>query len=320
VNREPGFLPDQLYRFIGLPLVVRSNSQEVLDFLNSAYRYFLVDNGRPASPSSSGDHDEKSLFRVTDHIGESQELLIEDSFQSCTLRCEDIFELKADDAHSKAGIPHPLAYVQWSVLQNIASRAEDYYLIHAGAVSWGDNALIFPGVSGRGKTTLCLGLLGQGFKLLSDELACLHRNNAGVAAFPRAARFDERSRALLGIDSAQVVKAARTENENAQWFLDVTRAFPDAIDGQSTLRYLIFLRGFAEDSRLDPLSQTTALIELFKQCVQKPENRVEALFEFARVIRNVRCFNLVMGKLDETTALLRGLVDGPGRSTGGRPQ
>jgi hypothetical protein len=320
MNEEVRFLPDDTYRFIDLPLAVRSNSQDVLDYLRSVYGYFFIGNNVLVSHCASDGQDGTCVLQVIDHIEESQELVVQDSFESYTLRCKDLFELNPDDPRSKDGVPYPMAYVQWSVLKNIAARAEDYHLIHAGAVSWRDKALIFPGVSGRGKTTLCLGLLREGFNLLSDELACLHKSSGMVAPFPRATRLDERSRTLLKIDPSKAVRAVRTDGENAQWFLDVASAFPSAINGESTFRYLIFLRGFGETSRLEPISQTAALMELFRLCLGKPTDIVQALFEFGQVMRDVSCFSLIVGDLDETITLVKALVDDSNNDTGSRLQ
>ena len=310
MTEEPNFLPDDVYCFVGLDLRVRSNSQEVLDYLRSIYRRFYLPGGELASRQSHEGQGQASVVEVSDRIEKDRELSIQDEFESLTLLCENLFTLSSDDPRSVNGVPYPLAYVQWSVLKNVALRAADYHLIHSGAVAWGNQALIFPAVSESGKTTLCLSLVSQGFKFLSDEIACLHRDRGVVEPFPRTARCDERSRRLLGIRNSEAAKAPHTEGEHTQWLVDVENVFSPESDGDALLRYIIFLRGFGESSRLEPLSQTAALIELFKLNLRRPENAMEALFEFAPLLKGVRCFKMVMGDLNEATRIIRTLVDG----------
>lgn len=310
MTEEVRFLPDDVYRFIGLQLYVRSNSQEVLDYLRSIYRRFYLPGGETASPQTDKGQSQASVMEVVDRIEKDRKLTIRDEFESLTLQCEDLYTLSPDDPRAVNGVPYPMAYAQWSMLKNVSLRATDYHLIHAGAVAWGNQALIFPAVSESGKTTLCLSLVRQGFKFLSDEIACLHRNRGVVEPFPRTARFDERSRRLQGIQPSQAVKLPHTEGEHTQWLVDVENVFSPASSGPALLRHIIFLRGFGETSRLEPLSQTAALIELFKQNLRRPENAMEALFEFAPIMNGVRCFKLIMGDLDEATQIIRTLVDG----------
>lgn len=304
------FLPDDVYRFVGMPLYVRSNSQEVLDYLRSIYGRFYIPSSEPVFHQTNEVQGQPSpVVEVIDRIEKDRGLRIRDEFESFTLQCEDLFTLCPDDPRSMYGVSYPLAHIQWVVLRNVSLRARDHHLIHAGAVSWGNQAVIFPAVADSGKTTLSLSLVRQGFKLLSDEIACLDRNRSIVEPFPRTARFDERSRQLLGIHPSTAAKAPHTEGEDTQWLVDVEDVFSPDSCGPALLRYIVFLRGFGETSRLEPISQTAALLELFKLNFGRPENTMEALFEYAPRMKGVRCFKLIMGDLNEATHVIRSLVD-----------
>ncbi len=55
----------------------------------------------------------------------------------------------------------------------IASHATDHVFIHAGVVGWHDQAIVIPGRSMSGKTTLVIELLRQGASYYSDEYAVI---------------------------------------------------------------------------------------------------------------------------------------------------
>ncbi|MCS6817794.1 MAG: hypothetical protein N2443_00130 [Blastocatellia bacterium] len=65
----------------------------------------------------------------------------------------------------------------------IAERARDHLFIHAGVVGWGGRAIVIPGRSSSGKTTLVRALLHCGATYYSDEYAVFDRHGC-VHPFP----------------------------------------------------------------------------------------------------------------------------------------
>jgi hypothetical protein len=66
----------------------------------------------------------------------------------------------------------------------IAINALDWIFVHAGAVSWDGKALLVPGESFSGKTTLVAAMVEAGATYYSDEFAVLDRAGR-VHAYPR---------------------------------------------------------------------------------------------------------------------------------------
>jgi hypothetical protein len=66
----------------------------------------------------------------------------------------------------------------------IARRCSSFVFVHAGAVSWKGKAIIIPGPSHSGKTTLVQALLKAGAAYYSDEFAVLDTTGS-LHAFPR---------------------------------------------------------------------------------------------------------------------------------------
>ena len=65
-----------------------------------------------------------------------------------------------------------------------AERARDSLFVHAGVVAWRHQALVIPGTSGSGKTSLVRAFLAAGATYLSDEYARLDRDG-NVHPYPR---------------------------------------------------------------------------------------------------------------------------------------
>ncbi|ALF55218.1 hypothetical protein ACX27_24140 [Nostoc piscinale CENA21] len=68
---------------------------------------------------------------------------------------------------------------------SIGIATQDWLFIHAGVVAWGDYAIVIPGRSFSGKTTLVMAFLQAGATYYSDEYAVLDRQGL-VHPYPRA--------------------------------------------------------------------------------------------------------------------------------------
>jgi HprK-related kinase A len=62
-----------------------------------------------------------------------------------------------------------LPLLEWGLNWCIASRCNQFLLLHAGAVERGGRAVLLPAQPGSGKSTLAAALACSGFRLLSDE-------------------------------------------------------------------------------------------------------------------------------------------------------
>jgi hypothetical protein len=63
------------------------------------------------------------------------------------------------------------------------TRGENGLLIHAGVVAWKGRALLLPGTTGSGKSTLTAFLASSGFRYLTDELAYVPSGSISVEGF-----------------------------------------------------------------------------------------------------------------------------------------
>jgi hypothetical protein len=78
-----------------------------------------------------------------------------------------------------------LSVLESEMRQSVAAGAERRTFVHAGAVGWRGRAIVLPGRSRSGKTTLVAELLKAGAAYLSDEFAVLDLRGR-VHPFPKA--------------------------------------------------------------------------------------------------------------------------------------
>lgn len=80
--------------------------------------------------------------------------------------------------------PQVFSVLQRAVDDLIVAEIRDRAVIHAGVVEWGGQAVLLPGMSGAGKTSLVRELVRSGCGYISDEYALLDRC-AAVHPYPR---------------------------------------------------------------------------------------------------------------------------------------
>ena len=78
-----------------------------------------------------------------------------------------------------------LPLVEWGLNWCVATRVPNFLVIHAAVVALDDRAIIFPGIPGAGKSTLCAALVARGWRLLSDEFALIHPHTLLLHPLPR---------------------------------------------------------------------------------------------------------------------------------------
>lgn len=112
------------------------------------------------------------------------------------------------------------------ILYTMASRAQSYFLVHAGAVAYHDRGVILAADAANGKTTLVLELLRRGWNFLSDEMAALSLIDGRLHAFPRALRLREDTLARVGL--------APRASQTLRWLDKIVVDVDDLMPGQRT--------------------------------------------------------------------------------------
>ena len=85
------------------------------------------------------------------------------------------------------------AMLEWGMNWCIASQAHHYLLLHAAVLERNGRAVILPGDPGAGKSTLTAALMLSGWRLLSDELTMIDRDDGLVVPLARPVGLKNRS-------------------------------------------------------------------------------------------------------------------------------
>jgi hypothetical protein len=84
---------------------------------------------------------------------------------------------------------------------------------------------------------------------------------------------------------------------------------PGSLAEATPPRFLLFLRGFGERPRLEQLANSNALFELMKFSIGPLLDRASLVFQFASLVNEMKCFNLVVGDVSETAERIMHLVE-----------
>ena len=176
----------------------------------------------------------------------------------------------------------------------IALRAPEVIFVHAGAVAHEGRAIVLPGASFAGKTTLVAALVRAGATYYSDEYAVLDRKgNVHPYARPLSVRSGK-----LAQEAHDVESLGGTAGEA-----------PVPLGAVVVTTY----RPAAEwrPERLSPGEATLSLLENTLPAQTRPEESIQAI---ARSVEGAVLIKSERGEADAVAALLLNLL-GPGQAT-----
>lgn len=88
---------------------------------------------------------------------------------------------------------HAFALLEWGMNWCLASQANHYLLFHAAVLEKDGQCLVMPGEPGAGKSTLTAALMLSGWRLLSDEMAMIDRDDGLATALARPVSLKNQS-------------------------------------------------------------------------------------------------------------------------------
>jgi hypothetical protein len=193
--------------------------------------------------------------------------------------------------HLAAEPAEAVEWLLWHVNQQAAMRSSRYLLLHAAAVELGGRALVVPGSSGAGKSTICAAFVQAGAGYLTDELTALVPATTTVVPFAKSLHLDHRSQRALGLLDA------RRERGDA--------AVPDHVapsalashpaGGPCVPRWIVFPRhdpGGGTGTELVRLTAADALVELLVHSVNLDRHGGKGLEVMAELAQACRCYRL----------------------------
>ncbi|WP_426416718.1 HprK-related kinase A [Aestuariirhabdus sp. LZHN29] len=197
--------------------------------------------------------------------------------------------------------------LEWGLNWCVANHMHRYLILHCAVVARGDEALLLPGASGNGKSTLCAALVARGWRLLSDELALVDPRTRRVQPFVRPISLKNRSIDVIREFAPQMVMS-EVVNDTQKGSVAHVKAPLDAVlrGGESAaVRWILFPR-YARESEtvITRVRRGTAMMYLQQQAFNYQLHGVAGFDTLTELVRQSTCHQLTYSSLEEVAALL----------------
>jgi hypothetical protein len=176
-------------------------------------------------------------------------------------------------------------FVVEEILFQFVKARREFLWLHAAAVERGGRAVVLPGESGRGKSTVSTFLCERGWHFMSDDVLALRIENDEVIPFLLTpGRRVHTGRELLTDGFSSLVKES----------VDIG---PDGLRRAPAVIGAIVFPGFSPTRApmLARLSQGDAALELLRHTRNIPDHGAAAADRVVRLVRNVQSFSLNFG-------------------------
>ena len=194
----------------------------------------------------------------------------------------------------------------------VATRAARYLILHAAVVERSGKSLIIPGQSGQGKSTLCAGLAGRGWRCFSDEFAFIDLARHETVPYPRPISLKNRSIEVIrefapDLEFAEVLHGTP---KGTMGYIRPKREWVDRAHEAAPCAGVVFPH-YEPDAelKLRPMAEGDVLMQLTMSGVNC-ERHGGAAFETLGALVN-RCpgYRLFYSDLEAAVKTLAGLVD-----------
>jgi hypothetical protein len=226
------------------------------------------------------------------------------------------FDLLRDGALLAACTPPDrVAPVLGQEVLRIAYKSHNYLIaVHAAVAARGDECVVFPGLSGNGKTTLSAALMHAGFRYFTDEVAIIERGAHRVVPIPVALRVKEGAWPVIaplfpGFDQRPF--NVLIDGTRMRFLNPGIGSFPVNPEERSSVRALVFPNYSPEEkTTISPMSRIGALRALQDAGHDMGEHLdAERVTELLAWIGGVDCYEMKVNDLSHAVSIVSGLLE-----------
>jgi len=195
-----------------------------------------------------------------------------------------------------------LPLVEWGLNYAIAGMAHQYLIVHAAAIEKNGRVAILPGAPGSGKSTLTAGLVHRGWRLLSDELALIRRDDGRVVPLARPVNLKNASIDIIQAFATGALFSAKVR-DTVKGTVALMRA-PDEslarVDEAASPAWIVFPQWRADAPAIfTPFSKAAGLVEMGHHAMNYSLHGAAGFERLASLFESCGCFRFAYGKLDE---------------------
>jgi hypothetical protein len=205
-----------------------------------------------------------------------------------------------------------VAHLEYLINAAAAVGLGHHLLIHAGAVATSSSALILPGASGQGKSTLVTALAQGGLFYLSDELAVVDRSSLKALPFLKPICLKDGGYQALtsSFDLRGSFRAQRADGVSVCY---LPAPLPCPPNAAFRIGYVVLpVRRMGAALELKPTARAQALAELARNSLNLPRHGAAGLEAIARVVEGAACYTLIYDSAPDAASTLSKLVGGEG--------
>ncbi len=210
-------------------------------------------------------------------------------------------EVEGREGRSLPDFEQAVRALNHELMHAVMRCRRDLFYVHAGVVGWRRQALVFPGLSRAGKSTLVLAALHAGAQLLSDELLAYDPVAGRAVAFPRALKirdecvdyFPRWRDAFVGTGEARFLPFGSLDADvvsepalvaavvSPTWSAEGPNRLTPAGLGRAFLDLTASALNFGthREASLDPLTAILQRAQAFELSWKEPHGAVERIFE-----------------------------------------
>ncbi len=233
------------------------------------------------------------------------------SFFRSLIRSQVIFSFDGHIPFKPLPKDQSFAMFEWGLNWCIANNAHQFLIIHAAVVEKEGKAIIFPGSPGSGKSTLCAGLVSQGWRLLSDEMALLSLNDGLIVPVPRPVSLKNQSIDIVKSlsDEVYVGDCVYDTTKGTVAHMKVPLHDVNRSDECATAHAIVFPKYRAGSKTfLAPLSKGYTHLYLAENSFNYSVLGETAFYALTRMIDTCACYNFTYEQLPEAYSTMDSIL------------
>jgi HprK-related kinase A len=201
-------------------------------------------------------------------------------------------------------LPLDQAYpmLEWGLNWCIGAHAHQFLVFHAAVIERNGKTAILPAPPGSGKSTLCAGLVGRGWRLLSDELALLDMDTLALVPLSRPINLKNESINVIRQFQPDAVMTAPVQ-DTAKGTVALVRPPEDSVRrvGEPGIpAWIIFPRYCAgAEAAFVPFSKAHTVLKLAEQSFNYDLHGRRGFEAVTRLVDRCRCFDFGYGDLHQ---------------------
>jgi len=228
------------------------------------------------------------------------------------LRPKALFAMDSINPFEPYPYDHAFPMLEWGLNFCIGTSANQYLMLHSAAVERNGKAMILPALPGSGKSTLCAGLINRGWRLLSDEFGIIDLETGQVIPLPRSIPLKNQSIEVIRNFAPEALMGPLYKKTRKG---DVMHLAPPP---ESLLRqfeparpaWVVFPK-YEEGAKAELSVENTAMAftRLSNNSFNYKVTMERGYHALTKLTRQVKCYRLISGDLEETIDLLSAMAD-----------